>query len=94
MRKDTSIRGGSRTAATSKMERFVKLEAVNYYHKALHFGCCSSPRSASEYLGILERDDICQEKMKAKMQNEYYKRVRAVLKCKLNGGIVITGIII
>ena len=36
-------RDGSRTAATSKME----LEAVNYYHKALHLGCCSSPISAS-----------------------------------------------
>ena len=24
------------------------LEAVNYYHKALHLGCCSSPRSASD----------------------------------------------
>ena len=23
------------------------LEAVNYYHKKLHFACCSSPRSAS-----------------------------------------------
>ena len=22
------------------------MEAVNYYHKALHLGCCSSPRSA------------------------------------------------
>ena len=40
-------RGGSRTAATSKMERFMIMEAVNYYHKALHLGCCSSPRSAS-----------------------------------------------
>ena len=39
-------RGGSRTAATSKMERFVII--VNYYHKALHLGCCSSPRSASD----------------------------------------------
>ena len=39
------LRGGSRAAATSKMECFVK--AVNYYHKALHLGCCSSPRSAS-----------------------------------------------
>ena len=26
------------------------LEAVNYYHKELHLGFCSSPRSASEYL--------------------------------------------
>ena len=48
------IRGGSRAAATSKMECFViivndwKLEAVNYYRKELHLGCCSSPRSASE----------------------------------------------
>ena len=39
-----------------------------------------------KYLGILERDDICQEKMKEKVQKEYYKRVRAALKFKLNGG--------
>ena len=50
---DVGSRGGSRTAATSKMELFViivngfQLEAVNYYHKELHLGCCSSPRSAS-----------------------------------------------
>ena len=41
------------------------------------------------YTGILERDYICQEKMKEKVQKEYYKRVREVLKCKLNGGNVI-----
>ena len=41
--------------ATFEMERFViivngfQLPAVNYYHKALHLGCCSSPRSASDY---------------------------------------------
>ena len=44
-------RGGSRAAATSKMERFVIIvngwEAFNYYHKTLLLGCCSSPRSAS-----------------------------------------------
>ena len=27
---------------------WIRKEAVNYYHKALHLGCCSSPRSASE----------------------------------------------
>ena len=43
-------RGGSRTATTYKMERFVIIAAaVNYYHKALHLGCCSSPRPASDY---------------------------------------------
>ena len=43
-------RGGSRTAATFKMELFVIIVnglTVNYYHKVLHLGCCSSPRSAS-----------------------------------------------
>ena len=37
-------RGGSRAAATTKMERF----EFKYYHKALHLGWCSSPRSATE----------------------------------------------
>ena len=45
LNKSDTVRGGSRAAATSKMER---LEAVNYYHKVLHLGCCSIPRSASE----------------------------------------------
>ena len=35
-------RGGPRAAVTSK-----RLSAINYYQKALHFGCCSSPKSAS-----------------------------------------------
>ena len=48
------FRDGSRTAAASKMERFViivngfQLQAVNYYHEALHLRCCSSPRSVSD----------------------------------------------
>ena len=45
-----------------------------------------------KYLGVLKKDDICQEKMKEKVQKEYYKRVRAVLKSKLNGGNVINTI--
>ena len=32
---------------------FLLLPAVNYYHKALHHGCCSSPRSASGLKSIL-----------------------------------------
>ena len=50
-------------------------------------------QEGSKYLGILERDDICQEKMKEKVQIENYKRVRAVLKSKLNDGNVINAII-
>ena len=46
------VRGGSRAAATSKMERFVIIangfQPLTIYHKVLHLGCCSSPRSASD----------------------------------------------
>ena len=45
-----------------------------------------------KYLGILERDEFCQEKMKEKFQKEYYKWVRVVLKSKLNGGNVMNAI--
>ena len=45
-----------------------------------------------KYLGILERDGVCQEKLTEKTQKEYYKQVRAVLKSKLNGGTVINTI--
>ena len=46
------LMGGSRAAATSKMEGFViivngALCDNSRYHKAFHLGCCSSPRSAS-----------------------------------------------
>ena len=54
---NATLRGGSRTTATSKMERcviIVRLPAVNYYHKALHLGCCSSPRSASDSATIFK----------------------------------------
>ena len=45
-----------------------------------------------KYLGIIKRDDICQKKMKEKVQKEYYKRVMAVLTSKLNGGNVVNAI--
>ena len=45
-----------------------------------------------KYLRILDRNDIFQEKMKEKFQKEYYKRVRGVLKSKLNGRNVINAI--
>ena len=45
-----------------------------------------------KYLEILERADICQEKMKEKVQKEHHKRVKAVLKSKLNGGNVINAV--
>ena len=41
-------RGGSRAAATSKVELFVIIVNGFHYHKELDLGCCSSPRSASD----------------------------------------------
>ena len=34
------------------------MEAVNYYHKSLHLGCCSSPRSVSEDDLLYDTKDI------------------------------------
>ena len=44
------------------------------------------------YLGVLEMDDISQEKVKEKVQKEYYKRVKAVLKSKLKCGNAVNAI--
>ena len=58
---DTHLRGGSRTAATFKLELFLitvnGLPAVNYYHKELHLECYSSPRSASASIVTLLSED-------------------------------------
>ena len=37
-----------------------------------------------KYLGILELDEIMEERMRDKFMNEYYRRLRLVLKSKLN----------
>ena len=43
--------GGSRAAATSK------IEAVNYYHKALYLRCSSCPRFVSA-IGVVLRNTV------------------------------------
>ena len=40
-----------------------------------------------KYLGILEADKFLEEKMKLNVSKEYIRRLRKVLKSKLNGGI-------
>ena len=42
-----TVRGRSRAGPRSS----ASLPAVNYYDKALHLGCCTSPRSASDCAG-------------------------------------------
>ena len=42
-----------------------------------------------KYLGILEADKFLEEKMKLNVSKEYIRRLRKVLKSKLNGGNLI-----
>ena len=37
-----------------------------------------------KFLGLLDKGDICQEKIKENIRKEYFKRLRAILKPKLN----------
>ena len=45
-----------------------------------------------KYLGILEADKFLEEKMKLNVSKEYIKRIRKVLKSKLNGGNLVCGV--
>ena len=45
-----------------------------------------------KYLGILEADQFLEEKMKLNVSKEYIRRIRKVLKSKLNGGNLVHGV--
>ena len=50
------------------------------------------PEDEYKYLGILEIDDIKHVEMKKGLKKEYYRRLRKILKSKLNGGNIIEAI--
>ena len=45
-----------------------------------------------KYLGILDADKFLEEKMKLNVSKEYIRRIRRVLKSKLNGGNLVCGV--
>ena len=45
-----------------------------------------------KYIGILETDKFLEEKMKLNVSKEYIRRLRKVLKSKLNGGNLVGGV--
>ena len=45
-----------------------------------------------KYLGILDADKFLEEKMKLNVSKEYIRRIRKVLKSKLNGGNLVRGV--
>ena len=77
---DIGMQFGFEKCSVLKMKRG---KQVHYEGIDLGYGVVieEADEEGYKYLGILERDDICQEKMKEKAQREYYKQVRAVLKC-------------
>ena len=44
-----------------------------------------------KYLGILEADKFLEVKMKLNVSREYIRRIRKVLRSKLNGGSLVRG---
>ena len=49
-------------------------------------------RDGYKYLGILEADDLKHAHMKKVISKEYLRRIRKILKSKLNGGNVVSAI--
>ena len=45
-----------------------------------------------KYLGILETEKVLQERIKLNVSKEYIRRLRKVLKSKLNGGNLVCGV--
>ena len=45
-----------------------------------------------KYLGILEADKFLEQKMKLNVSKDYIRRLRKVLKSKLNGGSLVRGV--
>ena len=45
-----------------------------------------------KYLGVLEVDKFLEEKIKSNVSKEYIRRLRKVLKSKLNGGDLVRGV--
>ena len=45
-----------------------------------------------KYVGILEADKFLEEKMKLNVSKEYIRRLRKILKSKLNGGNLVQGV--
>ena len=70
-----------------KIEKSVGIELPNSkVIKSLQEG------ESYKYLGILEADKFLEEKMKLIVSKEYIRRLRKVLKSKLNGGNLVCGV--
>ena len=76
---------------TIKRGRVVSTEGIELPEKG-KIRSLSEDSEAYKYLGILEADDIKHSQMKELIQKEYWRRVRKILKSKLNGGNTIKAV--
>ena len=49
-------------------------------------------RESYNYLGILEVEKFLEEEMKLKVSEEYFRRLKKILKSKFNGGNLVQGV--
>ena len=49
-------------------------------------------RESYNYLGILEVEKFLEEGMKLKVSEEYFRRLKKILKSKFNGGNLVQGV--
>ena len=68
---------------TMKRGKLVKSEGIPMLNGQM---MTNIEESGYKYLGILEADGVKHEAMKDQTKKEYIKRVRKILKSKLNGG--------
>ena len=69
-------------------------KVVKYYGVDLADGrrMKSVEEDGYKYLGILEYNEVLYAEMKIRLQNEYYRRLKRILKSKLNGKNVIMAV--
>ena len=72
-----------------KREKLIKSEGISIPDGKM---MKNIEQGGNKYLGILEADGVKHEEMKGQIKKEYIRRVRNILKLKLNGGNIISAI--
>ena len=83
---DTGMEFGIEKCAMVVMEKGKIVKSVGIELRDSKFIKSLQEGESYKYLGILEADKFLEEKMKLNVSKEYIRRIRQVLKSKLNGG--------
>ena len=89
---DIGIEFGIEKCATLVMEKGKIVKSVGIELPDVKVIKSLQEGESYKYLGILEADKFLEEKMKLNVSKEYIRRLRKVLKSKLNGGNLVHGV--